>query len=72
MEVITMTYYIGFHQNTSPFSKFIIVATTKSNSIANFIVRQYNKCATERNIKVTYRVYRADQCTEFPIEFMEE
>ena len=67
-----MTYYIGFHQNTSPFSKFFILATTKSNSTANFIVRQYNKCATERNIKVTYQVYRADQCTEFPIEFMEE
>lgn len=67
-----MTYYIGLHQNTSPFSKFLIVATTKSNSIANFIARQYNKCAMERNIKVTYQVNRADQCTEFPIEFMED
>lgn len=67
-----MTYYIGLHQNNSPFSKFLIVATTKSNNIANFIVRQYNKCATERDIKVTYRAYRADQCTEFPIEFMED
>lgn len=67
-----MTYYIGFHQNTSPFSKFLIVATSKSNSIANFITRQYNRYAKERDIKVVYRAYREDQCNEFPIEFMED
>lgn len=60
-------YYIGFHQNESPFSKFYVIAETHSKSIAKFITDHYNSFGDD-----IYHFYAADECKEFAgIEYLE-
>lgn len=67
-----MTYYIGFHQNESPFSKFLIVATSKSKPMAKFIMVQYNKAAVELGRECVYCFYPENKCTDFITEYLED